>query len=720
MDRSSVAFEADRHGSLPPQQVVNLQVTGARAAYVGAGYRSEAAAAAASWLSVNVSGSAPAYSVQLQPNTLAMSPGTYTATLAVGTADVDGNILKTRDIRVQYVVTERLKAEVPPGPQALLTYGHTRTREVVEVPVHGNGKNWRAASDRPWLQVAGDSFSGSRALSVTVEAASLGVGTHTGHITVTNQANPSETSTVELSVAMLMPDLIASAGTILLGGSDGRDLVSGSPLTFSLDTGGNSYPWTLRTSTADGRAWLTSDATSGTISAAGTELLVKARRELVTGGIYTGTLTVEADVRGVKVSRQFPVRLNREAERLFVDYDGIALTKLPSRQLLSRTIKVSSTLGNADVPWTATANVPWLEVTGSGTTGGTLRVQANPAGLAANRSYVGTVTVKSEGTGIENTQTIQVGLWIGGADLEPRILLDNVDMYSQNEPFAVSPVEPLFFWHDTSGKVIAYNLFTGVKVREFSTGLPTGREATGPIAISSDGRLLAVADPFSARVRVLSASDGSLHSTYGYSRDAYDGYRSLSFGRPAAVPMLFTGTGVAIDLETKQRLPEGFGSYYDTGKVVATLDGREVYVNNWGVAPSSMRRFSTSWSWLHGRQFGINAAGGIYSSGAYYDDLAVSADGTRVFTQFAVFNAATGQRLYNSPADTGLDVETDWAGRYVWAGARTFLFGPDDELIATLPLTTYDHTLRFSGDGLQFITVHYNGSVFSVRSYPIP
>lgn len=111
MSAAAAAFTAVEHGAAPPAQTFTVTVTGAKAAYLGAGYTSGAQPPA--WLGVELlpgGGRDWTLRVSILPTTLAA--GTYTDTFQVGTADADGRVLATRNFTVTFVVT--------PGPPRLV------------------------------------------------------------------------------------------------------------------------------------------------------------------------------------------------------------------------------------------------------------------------------------------------------------------------------------------------------------------------------------------------------------------------------------------------------------------------------------------------------------------------------------------------------------------------------------------------------------------------
>ncbi len=108
----AASFTTVEQGAAPAAQTFTVTVTGARAAYLGAGYTS--GAQQPGWLGVEL---LPAggreWTLRVAILSTALAAGTYADTFQVGTADADGRVLATRDFTVTYVVTPRPSTLVP-------------------------------------------------------------------------------------------------------------------------------------------------------------------------------------------------------------------------------------------------------------------------------------------------------------------------------------------------------------------------------------------------------------------------------------------------------------------------------------------------------------------------------------------------------------------------------------------------------------------------------
>ena len=183
-------------------------------------------------------------------------------------------------------------------------------------------------------------------------------------------------------------------------------------MQFSLSTGKGTYPFSIAVTTVSGGNWLTVDNSTGTVGSTGTVVNLGINRAAVRGGTYAGQVTMAATVNGTSFVANIAVTLNLEANRILVTASSVGLSQVGGTSVLTRTVQVLSGLGRTDVPWTASSDSPWLTVTGSGTTGGNLVIQANPGTLPSSATQFANVTVSSPDPTVENQQTIRVGLYL--------------------------------------------------------------------------------------------------------------------------------------------------------------------------------------------------------------------------------------------------------------------------------------------------------------------
>lgn len=106
---------------------------------------------------------------------------------------------------------------------------------------------------------------------------------------------------------------------------------------------------------------------------------------------------------------------------LLVPDSGVALSKFVTVEKLSHDIDILDSYHLTTTNWLATTTSPWLTVTPTGTTAEKLTISADASGLAADTLYTATIVVNSNDPGIENSQTVNVGFWVGSSDPLTRI-----------------------------------------------------------------------------------------------------------------------------------------------------------------------------------------------------------------------------------------------------------------------------------------------------------
>lgn len=519
--------------------------------------------------------------------------------------------------------------------------------------------------------------------------------------------------TVTYTVTPHPPRLVSTQAEVVLGGADGLSTAPAT-LVFSLDSSViPSCDYSATASTVTGGDWLLVTPSTGTVPNAGTTVQLAAQPGL-TAGTYTGQVQIACTAGGTPLALVIPVTLNVEAHRLVVGAVGVGLSSAPSRSVLARSLAVKSTLGRTDVPWSATSDQAWLTVTGSGTTGGSLELSADPAGLAADTTHFATVTVTSSDSTVENAETIRVGLAVRSAD-------PGVSSALATGSFLVaSPVEPVVFVSNGGADVLGYDVYSGALVRTFS-GVAT---SAGSLAMSGDGERLFVYDHGGHQVVEVDAVTGAVVRNLGATAT---GSFSPSLGsgvawvRPAGAPVLITPASRMYDLATGTELADRFDPAPGSDGLVTSLDGDRVVT----VTGAVYRMHHTALN--GGRTWAVYETGSAYSSGEP-GEACLGADGVRVYRaagfpyEFTVWNTATNQSETSLPgaAYPGA-IACAWNGLVV-GGADAYYdaidvwvyFGPTGAQLATMNSTgvagtTYrslsDRGIAISSDATRVVTL---------------
>jgi hypothetical protein len=674
-------------GDTPPQKTITMTVTGT-SGVAGVGAAFPASQGVPNWLLVGITGTMPNFTVTL--NIIgAPTPGHYTATLLLGTGNANGTVLQSKEVAVTLDVAAPIGLSSSPQVATSFIFGHATASGQIQVNVAATGASWRVLSNVPWIAVPAGTLAGSQNLNLTIDASTLAIGTHNGRVTVENTAFPTNTVTVDLTANVVAPTLTVTTTDIVLGGADGLSATP-QPFTATLNTGAASYPWAVVLTENQQLGWLSSAAPTGTVS--GTQnasVNLSFDRTKVTPGVYTGTARFDVNVKGVNFSASAPVTLNVESHRLYPEYDGIALSSFPTRSRLTRAIKVLSSRDRANVPWTATDDQPWLTVTPSGVTGGTLTLTADPNLVPSmNESHIAMVTLASTDPTIERTEKVRVGIWVGSSD--PLVHTTTPALPGQgSRALVVNPVEPFVYTVSFSGTlpfdsdaIRVFNAYTGAQVGA-AIDLP-GTEISS-LGVSSDGRLLFALDHTSETVFVINAATGAPITTYdsSFSTGAPHGFLSV---RPNGHPVIWTPAGDVFDSETHERIAMTVDGTVATATNFpalrsASVDSKRVIAAN----PSGSRSV-----WIIDQYFTVLGGKKLEFERVYFTpndplshapwDLALTSSGERVFINNDALTDLGGAYSVGDTALTALPnfpvgpvtrdiqaIESTWDGRVFYS-----------------------------------------------------
>lgn len=719
---TSATFSARQRAAVPSSQSLTIQVTGPDVAYVGAAYTG--GQTQPPWLGISITGSGPTYKLVLSILSTGQAPGQYTSTFQVGTANSSQTVLQYQSVTVTYTITAQVSITAQPY-SATFTYGGDVQSASVPVAVSAQGLQWTSASDSPWLTVPAGQQSGTGTLQVMVNVASLSPGTYQGHVTVTDAADSTNSATLAFSVDVQAPTLTVTQSSVVLGGADGLSTGTPQNITFALSTGTAAYPFTVTLQTNSGGSWLTSNVTSGTVSAAGTEIQVSGNRTGVIGGTYSGTVEIAATVGDLVLTGEVPVTFNVEANRIVVGAAGVGFSSSPAGSVLTRDVTVFSTLGLTNVPWQASSDQPWLTVTPSGVTGGAMTLTASTSGLSADTQYFADVTVTSPDTSVENRQTIRVGLYMSST------APTDVSQSVAEQFIAASPVEPIVFVSDRGTDVTGYNVYTGAVDRTFSGVVAQA----GPMVVSGDGQYLFVYDATNLQVTELDATSGSVLQQFP-SPGVMDG--PLGYARPNGYPMLITPSTEAYDLATDTEYPL---SGLPSAVLLAASPDNSKLIDDWGDVYGIVRSALNGGELEFTRLFNTGNAQGAEGQGC------ISADGQTAYTasgypyNFYGASLATKQTTQVLPGEAYPNsIACVWNGLIV--GGANGYYDPTDVYVyygpTGAPLAQLDSSslggnrslaargLAVSADGTRLVTIvspdlsGYQGSELRFQSLPAP
>jgi len=571
-------------GAPAPSQTINLTVTAA-SGVAGVGAAFPASQGVPPWLTVGISGTMPNFVVSVQPNSFPV-PGHYTATLLVGTGDASGNVLQSKSIAVTLDVSGQVVLSTPSGQvQTSFIFGHSSSTLPVQMNIQADNATWTMTSNVPWIVPPAGNNTGSQVVNATVDASTLAIGSHNGRVTVQNTQFPTNSMTLDIVATVVAPTLTITTPNVVLGGADGLSATP-QPFTASLNTGSASYPFAVVLTDDQSLGWMQSSVASGTVSELQSgSVNLSFDRTKVTPGSYNGTGRFDVTVKGVVFSASTPVKLNVESHRLYPEYDGVALSKFPSRSRLTRSMHVLSSRDKPNVPWTATSDQAWLTVTPAGVTGDTLTLTANAALVPSkDQSHFAFVTLASTDPTIDRTEKIRVGVWVSDNDPVPHLTTANLPGQGVRA-LAVNPVDPLVYSVSFSGtlpfdsnKIRIHNIYTG----DASPFIDLPGTEIWSLGVSSDGRLLFAFDHVSKQVFVMNAATGAAVTSYPSfdPSNAPQGFLSM---RPNGFPMILTPVGEAFDTETHERIQMTMNGNISTATSfpdmrAVTVDGKRIIV----------------------------------------------------------------------------------------------------------------------------------------------
>jgi len=256
-----------------------------------------------------------------------------------------------------------------------------------------------------WLSLSASSGTGTSA-SISVTGAALSAGTYSATVNVT-----AGSKVVQVPV------------TYTVGANLGLGAQSAA---FSAVSGQASMPAAIAVPVMAARPGTSTysasiaygNGASGWLNATGSQApgslsLVPNTTALTPGTAYQATVTLTPTGGGTAV--QIPVSYTLTASALSVaplsSGFSIDATTTPGSPALTRTVSTADS--GASLAWTATSNVPWLAVTGSGISGGSATLTVLPAQLGSipNGTWTATVTFAYSGSyGASGVQALTVPL----------------------------------------------------------------------------------------------------------------------------------------------------------------------------------------------------------------------------------------------------------------------------------------------------------------------
>ena len=475
---------------------------------------------------------------------------------------------------------------------------------------------WSAISNTSWLSVSPGSGAtpATTVLTVDPSVGRLASGSYNGSITITPANLTARTLPVTLNLKPAT--LLASANALTLGGPHGRDFTAAQNLAFSLNTGGNSWPWTLDNLPA----WATASVTAGTVNQAGISTVIKPLPDSTSPGATSVQLTGTARVNGDVVAAPVLLTINKDTHRLLPAETAVALVSAPGWSRLSRTIAVTDNYGSFG-GMTAVSNQPWLVV---GVNADRLQLTADPSQMLDDTLQTATITLTAFDPDVAAPEPIRVSLWRGAAVPAAKVVAP-----LPYTSVVTDPARPYAYAHNGGAVIDVYNLYTGVKEASM-----TGFSARlGDMVTSLNGDFLYVVDIANGRITSVDLAARRIAAQLPLATPGTAATR-LKTARPNGVEVLLLSDGQAFltpGLKALAPLPLGGGT------LATSADGKLVVQQSEGGATVQNTSIALDFDALGGGTLyapKVPAASHV-SPGTQGQDVFVSADGKRVYTASA-------------------------------------------------------------------------------------
>lgn len=585
------------------------------------------------------SGTAPGQTFGLEAVFLGAFQATAASPVTSPAKDMVAGKLEQDYLAAAAAVPGQFTSDLPVRPlltasTTALSFEGVAFRGVPSLPItiSGDGVPWTISSDVPWLSFNQTSGTGNATVRVAPYSGLVNLGRSSGSFVISDSQSPRQ---IRVDVTFFLQDALRAApsGTIRLMAGEGAT----TPITTQVRLTGQNVTWQA----ASDQSWARAVPASGTSPS---EITVEVDPTGLPEGRHIAEITVSDTVYNQQV--RLPVELTLEPRRITVGETGVSFSRFPGSSILERDIMVSENAGEP-LGWTAQSSASWLSVTPSGETGWVLTLRADPSGLASDTVHTARVEVRATDPAVANTETIEVGLWVGTTDPEPLIDIDLLHRH-----IIADPVRPyVYVSKGSSGDVDIINIYTG----EVAGVIEDVAANSYTMAITPDGRRLFVVDANNSVLVPVDLANRTVLPAW-----PAGGYSSMAVGRVDGKTILFTGSGHTYDLDTGTRFvnPDSQKFIQGVNSVAVSRNGERVCQINRGLSPYSLYCFDTSYSYLEGGRLIVemngNVAHGVGSNG---QDVALSNDGSRVFAasgapyEFLVFDSKTLQQVQRLPAD---------------------------------------------------------------------
>ncbi|GJJ01336.1 hypothetical protein RugamoR64_18740 [Duganella rhizosphaerae] len=586
--------------------------------------RSWTASSGAAWLKPGAAAGSGSGTLSVAFDASGLAVGDYSTTLTISASDGQSAVLP---------------ATLSVQPSGLVTAGSVTFNAINGAPVPNQvialdtddqrSASWSAVANGAWLRISPTSGTTPATAVLTVDptVGTLASASYSGSVALsaTGQASRNLPVTLNLSPATLSTSL----NSITLGGGYGRDFSASPSLALSLNTVTNSWPWSFGALPA----WADASVLGGSVNQAASTIAFNALPANASVGVTSTLVNATARVNGDRVVAPVLLTINKDQHKLLPSETGVAFSATPAWTRLTRTLTVRDNYGTFG-GMSASSSQGWLV---AGVSGNKLILTADPTTLGANTLSIATVTLTPFDADASAPEPIRIALWKGTRT--PQANVSTVLTYAN---VITDPIRPYAYVHNGGAYIDVYNLYSGQKTATIA-GLGA---SLGDMATSANGDYLYLLNLSSHSLVTIDLNTQTVLSQVAVDADQATRLKVI---RPNGVEMLVLSNGAAYLTASNARLslPLSGG-----GTLAASGDGNRLLLQAENAAVVGITTLNVDYAALNGGTLypAKVPAASHANTGTLGQDIAVSQDGTRIYT------ASSSPKLCSilNPGDLGV------------------------------------------------------------------
>jgi hypothetical protein len=407
---ATLAFDVEAGHAAPAAQSLAVSCSGKVVSY------SVSTSSTGGWLSVKAGSGKTPGSISISADSAGLSAGTYSGTVVVASSDVANSPIP---VAITLTVAPPALTLAPTALSFTAQAGGVAPAAQLLTTSSSNGAvlgySLSASSTQGWLSVKPTTGTTPKSISISASPAGLSAGTYSGTVIVDSAG--ASNSPIPLPVTFTVtpvPTFAVSPELLTFSAKAGEKPPGAQTITISSSSGA-ALGYSVSASSTGG--WLGATSASGTTPG---PISVTANPAGLAAGSHTGTITVTSSdaPSGPQVvavvfnvtPADLPTLAVAPASLAFVGQAG-------GTSPASQTVLTSSN-GKAAINYTVSAisKGGWLSAAANtGATPGSLKITANPSGMAAG-TYTGTVILTSSDAA-NPSQAVEVSFTVTAATL---------------------------------------------------------------------------------------------------------------------------------------------------------------------------------------------------------------------------------------------------------------------------------------------------------------